>query len=394
MRIWRAAPISARSLWRSEPVLGAVHVAILGLAALSLCLSLWSIRRDVPLEWRFAVPPRIVAQGAPFFETVLDHTAPSGQAHSPAIALTDDGFDILWFQGSEEARADVDIFAARLTRGPEGWTAAAPRRHVTRRALGAAMAPGQLVVTLGNTIENEAVPGALYATTVSVGGWAMASVADIRMGADGPQQARKLNLSPLLNRSHLVKSPMVAYADGSYALPAYFEMGQMHGLLVRTDGQGRVRDTARMDARGLQPIQPMVVPLGARRAVAFLRDFDTARGRLLISHTEDGGQSWSRVRQTDIANPSAPVAALSLGGARILIAMNDDPARPQDLRLSLSEDGGAHWRLLHVIAPEDGALRYPMLRQLPDGDFALTYSQGTKRGIKAHVFNAAWLETL
>ncbi len=374
-------------------MIGAVHFAILGLATLSLCLSAWAIRREAPLDWRFAVPAPVVAEGAPYFETVLDYTAPTGQAHSPAIALTRDGFDILWFQGSEEAQADVDIFAARLTRrSPAGWTAAAPRRHVTRRALGRAMAPGQLVVTLGNTIENETVPGALYATAVSVGGWAMASVADVRMGTDGPLRARKLNLSPLLNRSHLVKSPMVAYADGSYALPAYFEMGQMHGVLVRTDRQGRVRDTARMDGRGLQPIQPMVVPLDAARAVAFLRDFDTGRGRLLTSHTQDGGQSWSTVTQTDIANPSAPVAALSLGGARILIAMNDDPARPQDLRLSLSDDGGAHWRLLHVFAPEEGGLRYPMLRQLPGGDIALTYSQGTKRGIAAHVFNAAWLD--
>ena len=371
-------------------MLGNVQFAILGLAALGICLSAWAIRADVPLRWDFAVPPVITPADAPVFETVLDYAAPAGQAHSPSIAITDDGFDVLWFEGSEEARADVDIFASSVTRGADGWTAAAPRRHVTRGGLGAAMDPRQLVVTLGNTIENEGAADALYPTVVSVGGWAMASVADLRMGPAGPQSARKLNLSPLLNRSHLVKSPMVTYGDGTRALPAYFEMGQMHGVLVRPGADGRVRDTRRIDGPGLKPIQPMIVVQDARRAVAFLRDFDTGHGKLLISRTRDGGQSWSAVVPTGIANPSSPVAAVSLGGDRIVIAMNDDPARPQDMRLSLSEDAGQSWTLLRSFAAEEGALRYPMLRVLPDGMFVLTYSQGTKRGIAAHVFNAAW----
>ena len=62
-----------------------------------------------------------------------------------------------------------------------------PAPYATRAGLGEAFEPQQLVVTLGNTIQNEAAPDALYATVVSVGGWAMASVADVRMGQpDGP----------------------------------------------------------------------------------------------------------------------------------------------------------------------------------------------------------------
>lgn len=373
---------------------GAVQIAILGLAALSIGLSAWAIRRDVPLDWRFAVPPVIAAVGAPRFQTVFDYAADTGQAHSPGIVLRDDGFDLLWFEGSAEAQADVDIFAAPIRKAAAGWQAGAPARLVTRSGLGAVMAPRQLVVTLGNTIENEARPGHLFATVVSVGGWAMASVADLRVD-DGVRSGRKLNLSPLLNRSHLVKSPMVEYADGSRGLPAYFEMGLMHGVLVRF-GPGehaRIRDIRRIDGPGLQPIQPMIVPLDDRRAVAFLRDFDTTRGRLLISRTTDGGQSWTAVTRTDIPNPSSPVAALPLGGGRILMAMNDDPERPGDLRLSLSRDEGGSWEVLHRFAAQEGAaLRYPMLRVLPGDAIALSYSQGTKRGIVAHVFNAAWLE--
>ena len=135
----------------------------------------------------------------------------------------------------------------------------------------------------------------LWARRSSAGdsGWAAASVARVILGPGGPLRAEKLSLSPMLNRSALVKSPMLAYADGSHALPAYFEMGQMHGLLVRFHPDGRVADTRRMDGAGLNPIQPMIVPLDGRRAVAFLRDFDVKRGCLLRCETEDGGQSWS-----------------------------------------------------------------------------------------------------
>src|SRR5690606_21726653 len=143
--------------------------------------------------------------------------------------------------------------------------------------------------------------------------WAMASIADVRMGPDGPMRARKLNLSPLLNRSFLVKSPMVGYADGSHALPAYFEMGATYGALVRLDGQGRVGDLRRMPAK-MKAIQAMIVPLDAKRAVAFLRNFDNDARRLLITRSADGGRTWDEVRETEIANPSAPVAALGIGG--------------------------------------------------------------------------------
>jgi len=364
---------------------------IFALMAVSLALTLWCLRRSKPLAWEFA-PVTEIAPGRPEFDTLLDYETRLGQAHSPSILTRADGFSVLWFEGSAEAQADVDLYEVSFARGPEGWRASEPEPRVTRDVIGRAMEPGQLVVTLGNTIEDEERDGGLFATVVSVGGWAMASVARVAMGATGPRRAEKLSLSPMLNRSLLVKSPMVAYSDGSRALPAYFEMGQMHGLWVRFARDGRVSDVRRMDGPGLKPIQPMVVPLDGHRAVAFLRDFDVGRGRLLISQTGDGGQSWSAVRETAMFNPSAPVAALPLGAGRILMAANDDPGAPDDLRLSISGDEGESWTVHHRFAGEGAALRYPMLRRLEDGRIALSYSHGTKRGVRVHVMTLGWIE--
>ncbi|QYX56218.1 exo-alpha-sialidase [Roseovarius sp. SCSIO 43702] len=367
--------------------------AILTLMAVSVALSLWRLwRSDGASGWRFADVPRI-ASGSAEFETVLDHDSALGQAHSPSILTRADGFSVMWFEGSAEAQADVDLFEVSITRAADGrWIAGAAERRVTRAALGEAMEPRQLVVTLGNTIEDEATPGGLFVTVVSVGGWAMASVARVTMGPTGPIHARRLDMSPVLGRSNLVKSPMVAYEDGSHALPAYFEMGQMHGLWVRFARDGRVADLRRMDGRGLKPIQPMVVPLDTHHAVAFLRDFDVTRQRLLTCRTEDGGRSWSEVRETGIFNPSAPVAALALGDGRILMAANDDPEAPNDLCLSLSADGGESWTRCHRFEGDGEALRYPMLRGLGAGRIALCYSHGTKRGIRAHLMTLGWIE--
>lgn len=369
--------------------MGAAQVVILCLMALSVGLSAWAVARDVPPVWRFAVPDKVPETGAPAFETVFEYEVGTGQAHSASVVVTDGGFDVLWFEGSQEAQADVDIHGAAFRRGPEGWRAAGRDVRITRQALGDAMEPPQLVVTLGNTVENEAARGHVFATVVSVGGWAMASVADVEMGAGGPVRARKLTLSPFLNRSHLVKSPMVDFADGSVGLPAYFEMGAAHGVLVRFGPDGRVRDTARMAGAG-QPIQPMIVPLGESRAVAWLRDFAPS-GQLLVSRTEDGGKTWSEVGPSDMPNPSAPVAALSLGAGRILMAANDDPGGGDRLRLLLSEDEGDSWRVLRELEPNGAGARYPMLRRLEGGEIALAYSVGNKTGLRAHVLNGAWV---
>ncbi|WP_297770710.1 exo-alpha-sialidase [uncultured Roseovarius sp.] len=363
-------------------------LVILALAALSLCLSVVAMRRDAPLEWRFALPAPLPVAGPARFETVLDYTVPDGQAHAPAIVAREGGFAVLWFQGSAEAQPDVDIYGVEGTRQAEGWRVSDPAPVVTRAWLARAFEPGQLVVTLGNTIENEGRAGHLYTTAVSVGGWAMAAIADVAMGPEGPRHARKLNLSPLLNRSYLVKSPMVAYEDGSHGLPAYFEMGTTYGALVRFDSRGRVRDQRRISAQGAKVIQPMIVPLDRARAIAFLRDFDRS-DVLWLSHTKDGGRRWSQAQRTDLPNPSAPVAALGLGQGRVLMAANTDPLEPDAMILSLSEDEGETWRPLHRFDGK-GSLRYPMLRRVGE-DIVLSYSTGGKQGITAHIFNAAWV---
>ncbi|MEM0950470.1 MAG: exo-alpha-sialidase [Pseudomonadota bacterium] len=363
---------------------------ILGLIALSIGLSVWAIARDERPVWRFAAPVLPSLKTGSRFEIVFDYSVASGQAHAPAIVDFSDGLTLLWFEGSAEAQADVEIMAARLDWQKAKWRASPSGAFLTTAGLGQALVPQQKVVTLGNTIDGGG-HDRIFATIVSVGGWAMASVAAITMDADKPAKAEKLNLSPFLNRSHLVKSPVIAFDDGRSGLPVYFEMGATYGVLAYLDRSGRVRDTARLAGPG-KPIQPMIVSLDSSKGIAFLRDFDRS-GDLLVSHTTDGGCNWSPSRPAGLPNPSAPVAAVALAMDKVLVVANDDPQGGD--RMSLLEYGPVtrSWRRLRELEPNGAGARYPMMRVLPDGDIMLTYSTGNKTGLRVVVFSCSWAIT-
>lgn len=364
--------------------------ALIALVAISAILSVIAIRRHRPLCWDFLTEAATLSKSEPQFETVLDFAPSSGIAHSPAIMSQPVGFRVLWFQGSNEAVPDVRIMSSDIAYGPEGWRASQPEPFITSPELGQVFQPAQLVVTLGNMVQNPARPDSVFTTVVSVGGWAMASIAEVILANGRIATASKLNLSPLLNRSHLVKSPTNAYTDGSHALPAYFEMGSAHSVLVRTDQEGRVADRRLMRGKGLKPIQPMIVALDQNRAIAYLRQFGGGEP-VLISRTDDGGQSWSSVERSGIPNADGPVAALPLADGRLLMAMNDLPDEPNVLRLTVSDDLGQTRSLVRLFGDANEATRYPLLQRLPSGEIVLTYSTNSSKGIHAHVFNDAWV---
>lgn len=356
----------------------------LALAGIALALAAFAFASRPAPEWRFAAPdlpdPALEAS----FETVFAYRSPEGTAHAPAIIPggAEGDFALLWFDGIRESHNDVRILGVTY---PEGG---APAEVLTRQSVSADMVPAQTVLTLGNTIGDGA--GGLFATTVSLGGWAASSVTHLPGAGGVLAEGRRLNLSPLLARSHLVKSPVVAMADGGHVLPTYFEMGNAYGVAARLDAAGRVRGQSDMRG-GPLAIQPMIVPTSQTEAVALLRNFAPSGRVLLASWTEDGGQTWSAPQALDLPNPSAPVAAVPLSDGRLLMAFNTASDHADTLGFAVSGDGGRTWEQGAVLGAQGGgALRYPMMRVLGDGRIALTYSNGGKSGIAAHVFTESW----
>lgn len=358
---------------------------------LSTCIGVIHAVRSPELTWEFAVAaPVQESQEDPRVNTIFDYTSPAGTAHSPAIVLHTDGFSLIWFDGIRESHEDVVIKEARFTKSDLGWVNNNPSVYFDKEALSKMTTPRQIILSLGNTIQYGDEQNAALATIVSIGGWAAASIAKVDFKESLPAGVRKLSLSPFLNRSHLVRAPTIAYADGSVAIPAYLELGNAFGELVRLDKGGFVRDKRRM-SQGRFAIQPMIVVLDTTNAVALMRNFDDDSDRLIATWTKDGGQSWSPARLLDVPNPNSPVAAILLHSNDLLMAFNDSPTDARILRLAISKDQGHTWKTVRTLEQNGGVVRYPAMARLPDGDILLTYSVGSKRGIKALIFNENWV---
>ena len=360
--------------------------------AAALCasagLGAWHAATAPRLGWTFAIAA-IAPSEAGRFRTVLDHRPEAGRAHSPSIRLTSDGPEVMWFEGTRESHADVVIKRVRLGADLE----AGPVEVLLRKEdLAAVSEPRQAVLSLGNAVQHGDRDDVVLATVVSLGGWAAASIAWVALDAtEAPAAARKLTLSPFLGRSHLVRAPTVPYADGTHGIPAYFELGNAFGDLVRVDADGSVRDRRRM-THGRFAIQPVVVPSDGSRAVALLRNFDEDTDRLVAVWTEDGGRTWSEPALLDLPNPDAPVAALRLRDGRILMAFNDAPDAADTLRLAVSADEGRSWTRIRTLEAGGGDARYPAMARLASGEILLSYSVDGKAGIRAHAFDETWID--
>ncbi len=139
-------------------------------------------------------------------------------------------------------------------------------------------------------------------------------------------------------------------------------------------------------------IQPALVPLAEREAVAFFRCPAPAR-KIGVARTSDGGLTWDDVGYTALPNPNSGLDALGLGGARVLIAFNDDPTVERDnIRLAVSGDGGATWTRVATLEEGRGErFSYPFLKRTSDGMVHVVYTWHSRR-IKHVAFNEAWLE--
>ncbi|WP_299732163.1 sialidase family protein [uncultured Tateyamaria sp.] len=325
--------------------------------------------------------------------TVFDYESSPASAHAPAIRTFEDRVQVVWFEGTRESHEDVVIKSVDITLkdGQSDWKAEDVSEFFDRHDLVRATQPSQEIWSLGNTIQFAEGEKAALATVVSVGGWAAASIARVEFVGDEVSTVRKLRLSPMLNRSYLVRNSTLRYVDGSVAIPAYFEMGNAFGELVRLDQAGNVVDKRRI-TQGRFAIQPEVVVLGPKKAVALSRNYDKDSDRLIASWTEDGGQSWGAPKLLGLPNPNSPVAATRLNDGRVLMAFNDDPTHNHTLTLAISADDGHEWERIAVLENGEGEVRYPDFAQLPDGSLLLVYSFGSKKGIRAHVLNNAWVD--
>lgn len=341
---------------------------------------------------------RSTDDGGAFFHERFISFGKTAETHASSITRRADGkLMAVWFAGSEEGAKDVVIAGTVID--PVSHAISPSRILATVSDTGTAT--WRYVRKLGNPVIHSLPDGRLMLVYVSVsfGGWA-ASGLNIRFSDDLGESwtpARRLVTTPSLNISTLVRGVPIDFDNGDIGLPVYHEfLGKFAELLI-LDRDGIVRDKHRI-SWGREAIQPAIAALGARRAVAVLRDSSEADKRVKVSHSVNAGQTWSAPAPISLPNPGSSVALHRIDGRRLVAVFNDHEEERHDLSMAFSPDAGMSWRVFHRLEYEPitqngvrSQFSYPSLIRDQRGDFHLTYTW-KKHRIKYVHFNLAWLE--
>jgi predicted neuraminidase len=366
--------------------------AVLGAVFLPALLAAW------PAEppRRFA-PPAPVADGgesAVYQERFIDPAPAGATLHTPALGALPGGHLLaMWKVGESGEGGPVALRAASLAPGAATWSASWPvtSSRENQREL------GRVVRTLANPVllaEPDGTVRVFYVTAWAK--WSTSAVATKTSRDAGRtwSAARRIVAHPVGNLATLVKMAPVRFADGTVGIPAYHEFFGVFPQLLRVSPEGALVDKVRIGG-GQTALQPSIVPLDDRRAVALLRNF--LKGHVLLTRTRDGGTTWDPVRPIALPNPNAPVMGLRLRDGAVLVVFNNSRVSRDALSLAVSRDGGARWQVLHGFENHermpDGVpvnFSYPYIVQAGDGVIHLVYVW-RQRHVKHVAFNEVWL---
>ncbi|MEZ5523939.1 MAG: sialidase family protein [Pseudomonadales bacterium] len=349
------------------------------------------------LDGQAQLPESSSVQGKPAYRQQFLSSGSTHESHSAVFANQSDGnLRAFWYGGSREGAKDVSIYTAVLDLAKNRWHA--ERVLVERREMAKQL--GIYLRKLGNPVTLRDRDGRiwLFFVTVSVGGWAGSSINVITSLDDGQtwSEPKRLLTSPIFNISTLVKGRPFQFADGSIGLPVYHEMIGKFGEVLHLSAEGDVLDKVRITS-GRSSLQPILLPTGDLSARVYLRNStDAPDSRLFEVSTDDGGRSFTAPTFAELPNPNAAVAGLSLEDSGLLMVLNNQHDKRNNLSLMHSDDEGESWQLLHEIEYQENVpgveyqFSYPAFLQSADGDFHVIYTWNRTR-IKHVRFNQRWL---
>lgn len=192
----------------------------------------------------------------------------------------------------------------------------------------------------------------------------------------------------------MTRTRPVALASGRILLPLYSD-GFNASLVAISDDLGETWRASK-PMIGLGPIQPTIAERTNGDLVALCRDSGRAPGRVMRSVSQDGGETWSLARDTDLPNPGSSLAVVTLRDGTWALIYNDTEEGRHQLGVALSEDEGETWpwkRYLDTAELGAGSFSYPTAFQAKDGRVHVTYSYRVEGGaaIKHAAFSPEWV---
>ena len=302
--------------------------------------------------------------------------------HAASIVPTHEGVLAVWYSGTYEGSRDAEITSSRFDGNNWSGTSAIANSDSLEDEI------GLHVKSVANPVAFRHQNGELWlAFAVSrLSGWATCEILLKRSHDNGRtwSPATRLYASPFANISHLSKSPPVQMTGGLLGLPVYHEFLAKYPVFLVIDGKGRVVDKRRMGEGGYVGFQPTIVTKSETSAVAFFRRLRNNAPSIMMTKTEDAGQTWSTAVATNLPNPGGAVSAVRFESNRILLAFNDDPKLENNITLAVSDFEGVSWRRIGIVADEATEksekykLTYPYILETQPGIFDLVFTRSPK----------------
>ena len=297
------------------------------------------------------------------------------ECHSASIVETRKG-DLVatYFGGTKERNPDVCIWVSRKPKGKTAWTA-------PQMAADGVFGPDHREACW-NPVIYEMPDGELriyFKIGVNVAGWKGWLVRSKDGGKTWSKREQlpdsiygPIKNKPILNKGRLI-SPT---SDERHGWQLYFEY---------SDDMGKTwKRTAFVDADdGVKAIQPSIIVLPDGRLEALCR---TRSRQIGVTYSSDNGETWSKLRLTDLPNNNSGLDAVGLKDGGYALICNDWPIEPdkeKGARTPLSilrSNDGEHWQ--HWITLEDSPIlqySYPSIIQSRDGHIHAVYTWRRQR---------------
>lgn len=194
-----------------------------------------------------------------------------------------------------------------------------------------------------------------------------------------------------MTRCHLTVLP-----SGRILLPLYSD-GFLVCLMAISDDQAKSwRPSSPIVGVGLN--QPSVVRRRDGTLLAYMREDEGLKHRILLSESRDDGETWSLAASTDIPNPNSSLEVLALRDGRWVMVYNRSEIEDDRhiLTIALSQDEGKTWPWQRDLeSTPGGRFHYPSVIQTRDGRVHVSYThQGgprAGRSIKHVTLDADWI---
>lgn len=181
--------------------------------------------------------------------------------------------------------------------------------------------------------------------------------------------------------------------NGKILLPLYSD-GFNFGLIAISEDDGETwKSSLPIVGRGLN--QPSLVVRKDGSIDAYMRDDGDEPARIMISHSDDEGYSWTYAKKSDIPNPGASIEVIKLKNGHWILIYNDVDDGRYSIAAAISDDEGKSWKWKRKLENQKGGnFSYPSVIQARDGKIHLTYTcrlPEEKKSIKHVAFVESWV---